>query len=77
MIALAAAVRKKLVQMDVKFVCLYATFEDEKYVEILKAVVPGGEDFWVLELKRCSYGLKQGSRKWKLTINTKLYEMGF
>ena len=77
MVAVAAADYMHTHQMDVTTAFLYASLEEEVYMELIEGMDGYGTPSKVARLWRAIYGLKQASRMWNLHIDNILKEMGF
>jgi hypothetical protein len=76
-IALAAKMKWKLHQMDVKTVFLNDVIEEEVYIEQPKGFEVEDRKSHVCRLKKSSYGLKQDPRAWYGRIDSFLMRLGF
>ncbi|KAG8478422.1 hypothetical protein CXB51_028192 [Gossypium anomalum] len=77
LVAIAAQMRWKIYQLDVKLAFLNGFLEEEIYVEQPEGFkVPHKEDM-VYRLKKALYGLKQAPRAWYSRINSYLIRLGF
>ena len=77
MVAAAAADGLHTHQMDVTTAFLYASLEEEVYMELMEGMEGYGIPGKVARLWRAIYGLKQASRMWNHHINGILKSMGF
>ena len=77
MVAAAAADGLHTHQMDVTTAFLYASLDEEVYMELMEGMEGYGTPGKVARLWRAIYGLKQSSRMWNQHINNILGEMGF
>ena len=64
-LAIAAAKRWKVTQLDVSTAFLYSAFEEEIYVRQPKGFHQGGRNH-VWKLAKALYGLKQGPSAWMM-----------
>jgi hypothetical protein len=76
-IALAAKMKWKLHQMDVKTTLLNGVFEEEVYIEQPQGFEVEDRKTHVYKLKKDLYGLKQAPRAWYGRINIFLTSLGF
>ena len=77
MVAAAASDGMHTHQMDVTTAFLYASLEEEVYMELMEGMDGYGEPGKVARLHKAIYGLKQASRMWNLHIDGILKSMGF
>ena len=77
MVAAAAADDMHTHQMDVTTAFLYASLDEEVYMELMEGMEGYGEPGKVARLWKAIYGLKQASRMWNLHIDGILASMGF
>ena len=77
MVAAAAADNMHTHQMDVTTAFLYASLEEEVYMELMEGMEGYGTPGKMARLWRAIYGLKQASRMWNLHIDRIMKEMGF
>ena len=64
-------------QMDVTTAFLYASLDEEVYMELMEGMDGYGEPGKVARLWKAIYGLKQASRMWNLHMDGVLASMGF
>ena len=76
MVAAAASGGLHMEQMDVTTAFLYATLEEEVYLEIPEGMFAAEMSGKVLRLLKALYGLKQSPRMWNLHIDKALSEFG-
>ncbi|KAL1204544.1 Retrovirus-related Pol polyprotein from transposon RE2 [Cardamine amara subsp. amara] len=76
-LALAAQMKWKLYQMDVKSAFLNGDLEEEIYVEQPPGFVRKGEEDKVFQLRKALYGLKQAPRAWYGRIDSYFLQCGF
>jgi hypothetical protein len=76
-IALAAKMKWKLHQMDVKTVFLNGVIEEEVYIEQPQGFEVEDRKSHVCRLKKALYGLKQAPRAWYGRIDSFLTSLGF
>jgi hypothetical protein len=76
-IALAAKMKWKLHQMDVKTTLLNGVIEEEVYIEQPQGFEVEDRKTHVYKLKKALYGLKQAPRDWYGRINNFLTSLGF
>jgi hypothetical protein len=76
-IALAAKMKWKLHQMDVKTTFLNGVIEEEVYIEKPQGFEVEDMKFHVCRLKKALYGLKQAPRSWYGHIESFLMSLGF
>jgi hypothetical protein len=76
-IALAAKMKWKLYQMDVKTSFLNGVIEEEVYIEQPQGFEDEDRKSHVCKLKKSLYGLKQASRAWYGHIDSFLMSLGF
>ena len=77
MVAAAAAAGMHTHQMDVTTAFLYASLEEEVYMELMEGMDGYGEPGKVARLWKAINGLKQASRMWNQHIDGVLASMGF
>ena len=77
MVAAAATSGMHTHQMDVTTAFLYASLDEEVYMELMEGMDGFGESGKVARLWKAIYGLKQASRMWNLHIDGNLASMGF
>ena len=77
MVAAAAAGGMHTHQMDVTTAFLYASLDEEVYMELMEGMDGYGEPGKVARLWKAIYGLKQASRMWNQHIDGVLASMGF
>ena len=77
LIAAAAVGNMHTHQMDITTAFLYASLEEEVYMELLEGMDGYGTPGKVARLWKAIYGLKQASRMWNLHIDNILRVMGF
>ena len=77
MVAAIAVGKMHTHQMDVTTAFLYASLEEEVYMELLEGMEGYGTPGKVARLWKANYGLKQASRMWNLHIDNILKQMGF
>ena len=77
MVAAAAADGLHTHQMDVTTAFLYASLDEEVYMELMEGMEGYGIPGKVARLWKALYGLKQASRMWNLHIDGILKQMGF
>ena len=77
MVAAAALGNMHTHQMDVTTAFLYASLDEEVYMELLEGMEGYGTPGKVARLWKAIYGLKQASRMWNLHIDNILKQMGF
>jgi hypothetical protein len=75
--ALAAKMKWKLHQMDVKTAFLNGVIKEEVYIEQLPGFEVQDKKTHVWKLKKALYGLKQAPRAWYGRIDSFLMSMGF
>ena len=63
--------------MDVTTIFLYASLDEEVYMELMEGMQGYGIPWKVARLWKAIYGLKQASRMWNLHIDNILKDMGF
>ena len=63
--------------MDVTTAFLYASLDEEVYMELMEGMDGYGEPGKVARLWKAIYGLKQASRMWNQHIDGVLGSMGF
>jgi hypothetical protein len=76
-IALAAKMKWKLHQMDVKTTFLNGVIEEEVYIEQPRGFEVEDKKTHVCKLKKALYGLKQAPRAWYGMIDSFLTSLGF
>jgi hypothetical protein len=76
-IALAAKMKWKLHQMDVKTTFLNGVIEEEVYIEQPQGFEVEDKKTHVCRLKKALYGLKQALRAWYVRIDNFLTSLGF
>jgi hypothetical protein len=76
-IALAAKMKWKLHQMDVKTAFLNGVIEEEVYIEQPQGLEVEDRKTHVRKLKKALFGLKQAPRAWYGRINSFLTSLGF
>jgi hypothetical protein len=76
-IALAAKMKWKLHQMDVKTAFLNGVIEEEMYIEKPQGFEVEDRKSHVCQLKKALYGLKQAPRAWYGHIDSFLMSLGF
>jgi hypothetical protein len=76
-IALAAKMKWKLHQMDVKTTFVNGVIEEEVYIEQPQGFEVGDIKTHVCRLKKALYGLKQAPRAWYGRIDSSLTRLGF
>jgi hypothetical protein len=76
-IALAAKMKWKLHQMDVKTTFLNGVIEEEVYIEKPQGFEVEDRKCHVCRLNKALYGLKQSPRAWYGRINSFLMSLGF
>jgi hypothetical protein len=76
-IALAAKMKWKLHQMDVKTTFLNGVIEEEVYIEKPQGFEVENRKSHVCRLKKALYGLKQAPRAWYGHIDSFLMSLGF
>ena len=76
MLAAAASEGMQMEQMDVTTAFLYATLEEEVYLEIPEGMFAEDMTRKVLRLFKALYGLKQSPRMWNLHVDKALSEFG-
>jgi hypothetical protein len=76
-IALAAKMKWKLHQMDVKTTFLNGVIEEEVYIEQPQGFEVEDRKTHVCRLKKALYGLKQAPRAWYGRIDSFLTSLGF
>jgi hypothetical protein len=76
-IALAAKMKWKLHQMDVKTTFLNGVIEEEVYIEQTQGFEVEDRKSHVCRLKKALYGLKQAPRAWYGRIDSFLMSLGF
>ena len=76
-IALAAKMKWKLHQMDVKTTFLNGVIEEEVYIEQPQGFEVEDRKSHVYKLKKALYGLKQAPRVWYGRIDSFLTSLGF
>jgi transposase InsO family protein len=76
-IALAAKMKWKLHQMDVKIAFLNGVIEEEVYIEQPQGFEVEDKKTHVCKLKKALYGLKQAPRAWYGRIDSFLTSLGF
>jgi hypothetical protein len=76
-IALAAKMKRKLHQMDVKTAFLNGVIEEEVYIEQPQGFEVEDRKSHVCRLKKALYGLKQAPRAWYGRIDSFLTSLGF
>ena len=76
MLAAAASEGMHMEQMDVTTAFLYATLEEEVYLEIPEGMFDEDMSGKVLRLFKALYGLKQSPRMWNLHVDKALSEFG-
>ena len=76
MLAAAALEGMQMEQMDVTTAFLYATLEEEVYLEITQGMFEEDMTGKVLQLFKALYGLKQSPRMWNLHVDKALSEFG-
>jgi hypothetical protein len=76
-IALAAKMKWKLHQMDVKTAFLNGVIEEEVYIEQPQGFEVEDRKSYVCRLKKALYGLKQAPRAWYGRIDNFLTSLGF
>jgi hypothetical protein len=77
-LAIAAAKRLAVHQMDVKTAFLQGDLEEEIYVRLPDGVdmgVPGATGIW--RVRKALYGLKQAPRAWNAKLHARLLELGY
>ena len=77
MVAAAAAEGLHTHQMDVTTAFLYASLNEEVYMELMEGMEGYGTPGKVARLWKALYGLKQASRMWNLHIDGILKQLGF
>jgi len=77
LISLAAQMKWKIYQLDVKSAFLNGYLEEEVYIEQPSGFVVEGHEDKVLKLKRSLYGLKQAPRAWNSRIDKYFQDNGF
>ena len=77
MVAASAAAGMHTHQMDVTTAFLYASLDEEVYMELMEGMDGFGEPGKVARLWKAIYGLKQASRMWNIHIDGILASMGF
>ena len=77
MVAAAAADDMHTHQMDVTTAFLYASLDEEVYMELMEGMEGYGTPGKVARLNKAIYGLKQASRMWNQHIDRILEKMGF
>ena len=77
MVAAAATDGLHTYQMDVTTAFLYASLDEEVYMELMEGMKGYGVPGKVAKLQLAIYGLKQASRMWNLHIDGILKSMGF
>ncbi|PVA05175.1 hypothetical protein DC363_16615 [Thalassorhabdomicrobium marinisediminis] len=76
-LALAAAMKWKIHQMDVKTTFLNGVVEEEVYVEQPLGFEIHDRESYVCRLKKALYGLKQAPRTWYGRMDSFLSSLGF
>ncbi|KAJ1700426.1 hypothetical protein LUZ63_000205 [Rhynchospora breviuscula] len=76
-LALAAQLKKKVYQFDVKSAFLNGDLKEEVYVEQPKGFEVKGKEQHVYKLSKALYGLKQAPRAWYSKIDTYFINSGF
>ena len=76
MLVAAASEGMQMEQMDVTTAFLYATLEEEVYLEISEGMFAEDMAGKVLRLYKALYGLKQSPRMWNLHVDKALSEFG-
>ena len=76
-ISIAAEMRWRIYQMDVKTAFLNGVIEEEVYIEQPQGFEAHGRESHVCRLKKALYGLKQAPRAWYSRIDTYLHQLGF
>ena len=76
MLAAAALEGMQMEQMDVTMAFLYATLEEEVYLEIPEGMFEEDMTKKVLRLFKTLYGLKQSPWMWNLHVDKALSEFG-
>lgn len=77
LISLAAQMKWKIYQLDVKSAFLNGYLEEEVYVEQPMGFEIAGHEDKVLKLKKALYGLKQAPRAWNSQIDKYFQDNGF
>ncbi|XP_044473188.1 receptor-like protein 43 [Mangifera indica] len=77
LISLAAQMKWKIYQLDVKSAFLNGYLEEEVYVEQPMDFLVKGHEDKVLKLRRALYGLKQAPNAWNTRINKYFQDNGF
>jgi hypothetical protein len=75
--ALAAKMKRKLHQMDVKTSFLNGVIEAEVYIEQTQGFEVEDRKSHVCKLKKALYGLKQAPRAWYGQIDSFMMSLGF
>ncbi|BBN67428.1 transposable element gene [Prunus dulcis] len=76
-LALAAQLKRKVYQLDVKSAFLNGELEEEVYVEQPQGYVEKGREDKVYRLLKALYGLKQAPRAWNNKIDHYFQQNGF
>ena len=76
-LALAAQLKTKVYQLDVKSAFLNGELEEEVYVEQPQGYVEKGREDKVYRLRKALYGLKQAPRAWNNKIDHYFQQNGF
>ncbi|CAL2268742.1 unnamed protein product [Prunus armeniaca] len=76
-LALAAQLKTKVYQLDVKSAFLNGELEEEVYVEQPQGYVEKGREDKVYRLRKALYGLKQAPRAWNNKIDQYFQQNGF
>eukprot|EP00253_Pinus_taeda_P014136 PITA_14136 len=77
LISLAASMKCKVHQMDIKTAFLNGTIDEEVYIEQPLGFEVKGKEGYVCKLKKALYGLRQAPRAWYAKMDTYLQRLGF
>jgi hypothetical protein len=77
LLALAAAYKLHVHQMDVKIAFLNGELEEEIYMQQLEGFVVKGQESKVCHLIKSLYGLKQAPKQWHEKFDNTLTAVGF
>ena len=77
LISLAAQMKWKILQMDVKSVFLNGVLEEEVYIQQPPGFIIQEQKDKVYKLKRALYGLKQAPRAWNSRIDAYFIQIFF